>query len=230
MFGLASLNPEFVELVAQYIQDPFFNDFTKEEYQQAVLRGDRKIAELYNLVNRVKQFESKITTPAGVNTKEYKEKALNTNIRLPIRSFKAEQRVIINEKEYTKATNFNLVKEDGKFLYYISYAFNGYELNYYPRTESDTITIFYASDIEAQDYSMDDYVALIPSKYDDERMKQAIISIAEQGILRYRDDKDPRRGKFVDALNLYRKDKDQINHRIAEREVVEMKPTRYPNG
>lgn len=188
--------------------DTSFEDFQRSIYEKSLLKASRKIARRYQLIQRIYEFESKIYVPDDEDEETYVDEKAKEDFTLGIPSFMAEYSVIINGRPYTKR---DAAKENG-YEYVLYRDHNQIWFNYSPRTANDEVMIKYTSNIEDDDYDVEELEPIIPSQYNDELTEAASVEVAKLGIAKF---PNSAKGKKYEAiLQLYYKDERNLNRSL----------------
>lgn len=219
-------NDEAISEVALKCGDPFFKDFPRNIYSQAVYRAQRKIAKDYNILDRIWTYTNSLgTSPVQVIP-------LNVN-----GIWKIDITVVDgNPIEYTNSKLENVLESDATddYLYHILYNANSNMLYYTNPAVEDTITVYYTSLIAGEeDYQPYDSegnaiaVPVLPNKYLEEVIRHSVRYIAQLGIATFEEDKAK---KYVRVLQLYTRRTDEVTETNLEksRPWIEIKPFQYP--
>ena len=218
---LQLIKPSIVEQIARKCEDPYFNDFERSEYEEAIFFADKLLALRYKILHQCFNKEFFITTPPGENETDYLQKILNEAIALPIKNIDFVNDVIINSKQYSRELPA-VVSQDG-YQYSLETSSNELLFNYSPRANGDNVYIYYTSTIVLEDY--DDYSApIIPARYEEERIKLATRNIAERGYAKFKEDKEKKYGKIL-SLNKDRGTKPELMEYTGPKRI---KPFKYP--
>lgn len=223
-------NDQAISEVALKCGDPFFKDFAKNIYSQAVYRAEREVAHRYGILDRVWTYTN-ITGTSPV-------------VIAPL-NFSAAWRVTITpadgeEIEYTQMQLDAILDNDSSptaienFYYAIIYNANQYEINYTFPVEDDLITIYYVSGIAGEeDYEVLDNegnvnaIPVLPNKYFEEIVRRAVRYMAKLGIAQFEGLKAER---YSRVLNIYTKRPDEAVDNSLERDRpwILIKPLQYP--
>lgn len=171
--ALRIVNPNIISQISYRVGDSQYNDFNKENYEEALLFANKEIAKTYNILKRSFVFTNR----------------KNEEIKLNIPSFRAEYRVLVEGNEYEKVSPEDFQSDSDKYHYYLTQDQNQYLFNYTNKSDNDNVLILYTADIEIDDYDLDETVPMIPSKYKQEQIAKAAVSIAELGIVRFTGEK-----------------------------------------
>lgn len=203
--------------IALRCNDISFKDFSKTVYEKCFLRSTRKVARRYGLIQRISEFNSIILNYDNLNEDE-KTTKLSENIILSLPSFKSEYMVKVNNYEYTKVIRINI----NKYEYVLYRDENKIWFNYSPRTSNDIIELRYTSDINIEDYDIEEIQPIIPSEYNEELISLACVEIAKLGIVKYNESVEG--GKYSNILRLYAIDERDLNKNLIKNDAwIEMK-------
>ena len=165
--------------IARKCNDSAYSDFGMNEYAEELFEVKRKLARKYSILNRYYAFSVNIDTE-----KNTLEDAVKVPVRLNLQSFNGETIVRINGTEYKKASDQLMLDCDNE-EYVLFYDSQEYLFNYTRRTASDKVEIFYTSDITIDDYDDESILPVIPEVYEDELIKNTLISMCELGVSRF---------------------------------------------
>lgn len=219
-------NDNTISEVALKCGDPFFKDFPRNVYSQAVYRAQRHIAKLYSILDRSWSY----TNTSG-----------DSPFTITRLNFNGAWRVTItpNEGSSTLYTEVNLDKvldndssstSTTNYYYSIVYNANSYEFHYTWPSADDEITIYYTSSIAgAEDFDELDsdgnsqIIPILPNKYFEEILRQAVRYIAKVGIATF---DGLKASKFARVLQVYTRRRDEVEERGLEksRPWIEVKP------
>ena len=211
-------NNEAIGEVALKCGDPWFKDFPRNIYSQAVYRAERAIAKLYGVMERSVTITNDDTgtspivieplnfngawritvTPDGGTETLYEEVSL--------------EKVLDNANSSTASTNY---------FYHILFNANQHELYYTFPELDDEITIYYTSSIAGEeDYEeLDDEgnlqaIPVLPNKYFEETVRQAVRYMAKLGLAQFEGLKAQKYGR---VLQVYTRKRDEVEERHLER-------------
>ena len=223
------IDSKLIHTIANRCDDSFFKDFTRARYEEALYRADRTVAHKYQILERMLSFNTPIVVPPeSEDDEEYVSKQKNTDIELEIPSFHQEIKVILrpnkteSEEILVKSKEHEL--EAGTFTYYLTYGSNKWVFNYLPRTTEDTIVIFYMCGATVENFDADVNQPIIPNKYEDERIKYALQNIAQDGIAKFKED---RQKKYISIYRLNSNTKIDFNL-VETQDFPKIKPFVYP--
>lgn len=202
------MNKSIISEAALRCNDISFRDFDSTIYERCLLRASRKVARRYQLIQRIYEFNSVIPIPENVTEEEYVEDKVKIDIVLPIPSFVSEYEVIINNIGYSKRNN---VTED-KYEYTLYRDHNSLLFNYSPRSKDDTVIIKYNSDINEDDYDVEEIAPVIPSQYTEELIDFTVVEVSKLGIVKYPNSE--RGQKYERALSLHTKDPRDLDSKL----------------
>ena len=197
--------------------DIAYKDFSKPIYERCFLRASRNVARRYSIIQRIMDFEIDIPNYENLTDDEQTTK-LGEEVELFLPSFKDEYLVKINDYEYTKVKRIN--REKYEYVLYRNE--NKILFNYSPRTGNDIVELRYVSDINVDDYDLEEIQPIIPSQYNEELISFACVEIAKLGIVKFAESAEG--GKYTNILKLYGKDEKELNKNlIKDDNWVEMK-------
>lgn len=223
-------NDQAISEVALKCGDPFFKDFPKNIYSQAVYRAEREIAQRYGILDRVWTYTNTDgTSPIVV---------------APL-NFKSAWRITVTpdegtEQEYTQMQIDDVLDNDSSatgssnFYYAIIYNANQYEIYYTHPDTDDALTVYYVSGIAGEeDYEYYDEegnenaIPVLPNRYFEEIVRRAVRYMAKLGIAQFDGLKAERYGR---VLNIYTKRPDETADNSLERDRpwIQIRPLQYP--
>lgn len=210
-------NDEAIAEVALKCGDPWFKDFPRNVYSQAVYRAERGIAKLYGIMDRVWTY----TNTDGTSPIQITPLNLNGVWRVVVTTTDD------TDEEYTEVTLDKVLDNDDSatastnYYYHILYNANKYELYYTHPDTDDEIAIYYTSSIAGEtDYEeLDDdgnaqALPVLPNKYFEEVLRQAVRYIAKLGIATFEGNKAQKYGR---VLQLYTRRRDETEERHLEK-------------
>ena len=219
-------NNEAISEVALKCGDPFFKDFPRNIYSQAVYRAQRGIAKDFGIMDRVWSY----TNTAGTSPIEIAP--LNFN-----GAWKLDVTVVDGDAvEYDESKLEDVLESDATsdVLYHILYNANKYYIYYTNPAEDDVITLYYTSLIAGEeDYEPYDNegneiaTPFLPNKFFEEVVRRGVRYIAQLGVATFEADKA---AKYTRILTLYtqRDDMNKEIHLEKTRPWIELKPFQYP--
>jgi len=226
---ITNIESKLIDLIADRCADSHHRDFHKDEYEESLYRADRKIARKYQILNRMLKFNCKIVTPPEQeNNEDYVSQQKNTDVELNIPSLHQESKVLINQMPYVKGKQNALISnasQNDSYSYYLYYGHNSLLFNYNPRTEDDDIIIFYMSGATLENFDADTNKPVIPDKFEDERIRLALIEMAHMGIAKYREEK---KQKYIDILRLNDKNRSLDPNLVESKASLTIQPYKYP--
>lgn len=223
-------NDQAISEIALKCGDPFFKDFPRNIYSQAVYRAERSIASEYGIMDRSWSYTNTtgtspititplnfrgawrvVLTPDGGDEVEYVERTVDE--------------VLDNADSPTAATNY---------YYSIMYNANQYELYYTWPDEDDAITLYYVSGIAGEeDYDTYDSegnenaIPVLPNKYFDETIRRGVRYMAQLGVAQFDGEKAQRYGRIL-SIYTHRAD-DSADHSLErDRQWIIVKPFQFP--
>jgi len=219
-------NNEAISEVALKCGDPFFKDFPRNIYSQGVYRAQRSIAKRFGVLDRVWSY----TNTPGTSPIEIVPLNFNGDWKLDVTVVDGDP------VEYTKVKLEEVLESDNTsdVLYHVFFNANKYYIYYTNPAVDDVITLYYTSLIAGEeDYEPYDSegneiaVPVLPNKYFEEVVRQAVRYIAQLGVATFEADKAQ---KYTRILQLYTQREDQVQERHLEksRPWIEMTPFQYP--
>jgi len=194
--------------------DPFFRDFPKNIYSQAIFRAERGIAKDYGILDRIWEY----TNTAG-----------DSEIDIGPLNFKGEWHLTVtpadveeDDTELIPSTSVIEVNADGSYTYKrkqweelnatdtayeyaINYIGNRYVLKYSSPAVGDVLKLYYVSSIAGEeDYEYYDengnanLIPVLPNQYYEETVRRATIYIARLGIAKFSGDKARSYGRILE--------------------------------
>ncbi len=224
-------NNEAIGEVALKCGDPFFKDFPRNIYSQAVYRAERHIAKLYGVMDRVWTY----TNTAGTSPVDITPLNFNGAWRITVTTADTDDedgttelytdvsidKVLDNDDSSTASTNY---------YYNILFNANQRELYYTWPAVDDEITIYYTSSIAGSDdyEELDDEgnaqaIPVLPNKYFEEVVRQAIRYIAKLGIATFDANKAQKYGRVL-QVHTRRRDEVEERHLEKSRPWIEITP------
>lgn len=232
--------------------DPFFKDFPKHIYSQAIYRAERGIAKEFGIMDRIWEY----TNVAGDSEIDIGPLNFTGAWEVTVLSADADDDVVEDNEEPvagTLTTDSIEVNADGSYSYSrvqweemnttgvaykyaINYIGNRYVFKYSDAEEDDVIKIYYVSSIAGEeDYEYYDsegeanLIPVLPNRYYEETVRRASIYIAQLGIAKYDGDKSNRFGRI---LQMYRQSGDVSPEKGLHRDrpwiMTKMFSTQYP--
>lgn len=191
------MDKKLISEIALRVDDINYDDFHYGIYERVLLRASRIVARRYKLIQREYKFTSYINVPDGEDEESYIEEKAKENIELSLMSFVSEYEVRINSQVYRKV---NAIEENQK--QYVLYRDNNkIWFNYSPRTKEDIVDIFYTSDINQDDYDIEEIQPIIPSQYNEELIAFAITELSKMGIVKFKNSEKGQ--KYSNAFKVY---------------------------
>lgn len=219
--------------IALRCDDVSFRDFDKGIYERCLLRATRVVARRYQIIQRITNFDIKISIPEGETEDDWVDQEKVKPVPLSLMSFTAEHRVIINGNDYLKvgklsttrvtdmtadideygsasgaATVSTLLVEDYNYILYRDH--NSILFNYSPRTKDDSVEIWYTADINEEDYDLEELQPVIPSQYTEELLALSVTEVAKLGIPKF--GKSDKGTKYVNLMKVYGLDENVLNN------------------
>lgn len=219
--------------------DPFYKDFPKYIYQQAVYRAERSIAHEFQIIDRVLQITNTAgTSPISLTPAFGTATPLNfqNNIwRLTITpdggseqlyQLRTIDEVLDNNQSATAALNY---------YYAIMYNTNDYFLYYTMPSASDLITVYHSAGIAGQeDYDTLDLegaanvLPAIPNEYFEETVRRAVLYMVKLGIAKFETGEKAQRYNRLFTLYAKRSDSTDDFSLGRDRAWIQIKPFQYP--
>jgi hypothetical protein len=224
-------NDQAIAEVALKCGDPFFKDFPKNIYSQAVYRGTREIAKEYGIMDRSWSYTNTGgTSPFAISPLNFTgawrcsvlpsgdtAEIIYTEVKL--------DSVLDNDTSDTAITNY---------YYSIIYDANQYMFYYTHPAEDDVVTIYYVSSVAGEeDYEVYDEngdpnaIPVLPNKYFEELIRRAVRYMAKLGIATFDDRKAEKYGRVL-QLHTKRTDEKQDMSLERSRPWIEIQPFIYP--
>ena len=198
--------------------DPFFRDFGKNIYSQAVFRAERGIAKRYNILDRLLT----IPNPNASGELTISPSNFNGEWRVSIMRSGTETPHEYERCDDITVDNIEMKVSLPKYRYSLKYMTNKYVFKYNFPTANDIINIYYSSSIASEeDYTtLDDQgnpnlIPVLPNKYYEETVRRAVIYIAELGIGTFNGNKYKR---FAGILKRYSRPDDMLPERGLEKD------------
>lgn len=218
-------NSEAISEVALKCGDPFFKDFPRNIYSQAVYRSQRSIAKDFGIMDRIWTY----TNTDGDSPIEIIPLNVNGIWKFDITRDEETTVYLLRKLE-------DILESDSTLdnYYHILYNANKYMLYYTNPEANDVITIYYTSLIAGEeDYEEYDSegnpiaIPVLPNKYLEEVIRRAVRYIAQLGVVTFDADKA---GKYTRVLQLYTRQADEMTERHLEksRPFIQIKPFQYP--
>lgn len=208
--------------VALRCGDVMYHEFDKDIYSRALLRANRMIARKYKIITRFAEFVNTIPIPNNLSESEeqtYLDSKYNEDVLFHFPSFVTEHRFVVNGREYFKVDKV----EANSYQYRFYYDQNNWYYNYSPRSKSDKIQIEYSSDINIEDYEIEELEPIIPTQYNEEIIALTVVEMSKIGIAKYHDSKLGE--KYAALFKIYSKDpRDRDPNLIKNNTWVQMKP------
>ena len=224
--------------VALKCGDPFFKDFPKNIYSQAVYRANRHIAKRYKILDRIWTYtntdgnEEIDITPLNFNGEWLvtilpadTDEELESSTVVDSDALATSMAVEVNTDgsyTYKKKKWEELLDTDTTHSYAINYIGNRYVFKYTGAAVDDTIKIYYVSSIAAEE-DFEEYddngdtniLPVLPNKYHEESIRKAVLYMAQLGIAKFEGDKGK---KYQNVLRIYTLPEDRDSERGLERE------------
>jgi len=221
---ITNIDSKLIHRIADRCNDQYFKDFNPETYEECLYRADRTVARKYQVLTRMLKLNVKIETPPeSTNDADYVANQKNVDVPLNIPSLHQEYKVLVNNYPFTKGKQNALV--DDSSTYYLYYGHNAWLLNWNPRSEDDDIVIFYMSGATIETFDADTNRPIIPNKFEDERIRYALIEIANMGIAKYREE---RKEKYINILKLNNRSSSLDPNLLESKASLTIQPFKYP--
>ncbi len=210
-------NNEAIAEVALKCGDPFFKDFPRNIYSQAVYRAERHIAKLYGIMDRKWTY----TNTAGTSPIVLNKLNFNGAWRVTVTDTDDAEQNYIEKKLEDVLDNADSSTAASNYYYHVHFDANQHMLYYTWPVADDRITVYYVSSIAgSDDYAeLDDEgaaqaIPVLPNKYFEEVLRQAIRYMAKLGLATFDDRKAQRYGR---VLQVYTRRRDEVEERHLER-------------
>lgn len=223
-------NDQAISEVALKCGDPFFKDFPKNIYSQAVYRATREIAKEYGIMDRTWSY----TNTAGTSPIEIVPLNFNGAWRLTVTPVDGDEQVYTEVKIDDVLDNDDSDTATTNYYYSIIYDANKYMVYYTWPAEDDEITIYYQSSVAGEeDYEYYDsegnanVIPVLPNKFFEELIRRAVRYMAKLGIATF----DDRKGeKYARILQIHTKRTDEKAEPNLERSRpwIQIQPFIYP--
>lgn len=203
--------------------DPFFKDFPKHIYSQAVFRAERGIAKHFGVMDRIWEYTNtdgdeeidigplNFTGAWEVTVLPADDPTGGTNVDGTLSTVA----LAINADgsySYSEAQWEEMNETDISYRYAIRYIGNRYVFKYNPFVAEDVIKIYYVSSIAGEeDYEYYDsegnanLIPVLPNRFYEETVRRATLYIAQLALAKFSGDKAVRYGRVLD---LYRQQGD----------------------
>jgi len=229
------MDKRLISEIALRCNDTGFKDFQRNVYERAFLRASRAVAKRYKLIQRELNFKVEIPVKEGEDETTVLEEKCLIDVIISVPSFTSEYKVVINNIEYTKVRdikiqpvheniknavydyNYDTEKIGNSYEYVLYRDQNKIYFNYSPRSLSDSIHLRYTSDINIEDYDIEELEPVIPSQYEEELIKLTLTEIAKLGIVKFNESAEG--GKYTNVLRLY-----SIDERVLENNLIKDTP------
>lgn len=219
---------ETISEVSLKCGDPFFQDFPKNIYSQAVYRAQRSIAKQYKVMDRIWAW----LNTEGESRIEVLPLNYNGVIRLTV-TRDGDTTPITYEQKQVDEVQANT--DDSIYYFSIVYDTNKYMLEYTNPTANDTLTLYYVASISEEDYEPYDSngnqqdIPVLPNKYTEETIRRAVLWMAQLGLAKFFSQK---KQKYYTIYQMYVKPEDRKEERGLERDRPPIKltlfSTKYP--
>jgi hypothetical protein len=181
-------NDEAIAEVALKCGDPFFKDFPRNIYSQAVYRAERGIAKKYGIMDRTWTY----TNTDGTSPVVIVPLSFNGAYRVTITPVDGDEKVYTERQLEEVLDNGDSSTASSNFYYSIMFNANQRELYYTWPVADDTVTIHFTSSIAgATDYEGFDEegneqaIPVLPNKYYEETLRQAVRYIAKLALAKF---------------------------------------------
>lgn len=212
--------------------DPFYKDFPKYIYQQAVYRAERSIAHDYKILDRIATITNTAgTSPQAMTPQNFDGAAWRVTVTPSggseqLYQLRTVDEVLDNNQSSTAANNF---------YYAFMYNTQGYYLYYTLPVADDVITIYYSAAIAGQeDYDTytaegdDNVLPAIPNEYFEETVRRAVLYMVRLGIAKYESGEKAQRYNRLLTLYTRRSDNTDDFSLGRDRAWIQIKPLQYP--
>ena len=189
--------------------DTSYDQLSKQHYRKALLVARRKVAKRYNLIQRLYSFETNL--PKDLDAESPND---TTDIILPMTNFISEYQVLVNDVSFTKVDRLNANKKDE---YVLERDHNRILFNYWFRGENDYVKIYFTSDINKEDFEIEELSPIIPSQYDEEVMQLALVEIAKYGIIKF--SKTDKEDKYRNLFSIYGMDEKSLDKELIKNDA-----------
>ena len=233
-----------VSETALKVGDPFFKDFPKHVYSQAVYRAERGIAKDYGVIDRVWEYtntDGETTVDIGpLNFKgEWQLDVIPADDGTEDTELANTATISVNADgsyTYTRVQWEELNETDTAYEYAINYIGNRYVLKYSSPVEGDVLSLYYVSSIAGEEdyeyYDDEGNANLIPvlqNQFYEETVRRAIVYIAQLGIAKYAGEKAKQYGRVLEMYQ-QREDKAPEKGLHRDRPWIQVKTfsTQYP--
>lgn len=218
-------NSEAISEIALKCGDPFFRDFPRNIYSQAVYRSQRGIAKEFGILDRIWTYTNEDgTSPINVTP-------LNLNGVWKIDVVRED---VTTEYDLRRLEDVLESVDTTEAIYHILYNANQHMLYYTNAAEDDVVTVYYTSSIAGEeDYEPYDNdgneiaVPVLPNKYFEEVIRRGVRYIAQLGLATFEADKAQ---KYQRVLQMYTRSTDEAIESNLEksRPFILIKPFQYP--
>lgn len=190
LIRLKQIRPTLLSEIALRCSDTKYVDFPKQIYERAILYAERKIAFKYRVLNRYFSFKASGTE----------------EVALTIPSFAGEYRVTVNGVEYETGDKHEL--EETETEYYLYFDSHAYKFNYTGRSEAeDDVVIYYNSDVNIEDYDLEETTPVLPKRYEEEVIAIAVSYIVKLALAKFTGMKLEKYLRIREEYNSYNEDK-----------------------
>lgn len=219
-------NDELISEVALQCGDPFFKDFPKNIYSQAVYRAERGIAKEFDILDRKWTY---------INTEG------ESPITIAPLNFKSAWRVTVTvndvETEYKERQLDDILDSESvdDYYYNIIYNANTREFYYTNPATSDTITIYYSSQIAGEeDYEVLDsqgepnLIPVLPNHLYEEVIRRSVRYISKLGLAQFSGLKAEKYDRIL-KIHTKRTDEKQDTMLPTDRPWIQIKRYAFPS-
>lgn len=205
---------EAVSETALKCGDPFFKDFPKNIYSQAVFRAERGIAKDFGIIDRELEITNEdASEELNIGPLNFNGEWYVTLRRLDNTAGLLDGQVLRDSSIEIKRVQWEELNQvTASSVYAIKYVGNRYVFKYPDPAIGDVIKIYYTSSIAGEeDYEYYDnfgnvnLIPVLPNKYYEETVRRACIYIAKLGMTNFQGIKSK---KYEKVLGLYQKQSD----------------------
>jgi hypothetical protein len=236
--------------------DPFYKDFPKYIYQQAVYRAERSIAQEYKILDRIMRLTNTAgTSPFTINRQNFSGQVWRLTVQhysstgggvpvpdpIPRNAPNATGQVLGTAELYHQRQvdevldNVTSVTASSNYFYALIFNTNAYSLFYTHPAENDVIEIYYTATIAGQeDYDTLDengdanVLPAIPNEYFEETVRRAIRYMVKLGIAKYETGEKAQRYSRLLSIYTRRTDETEDFSLGRDRAWIQIKPFQYP--
>jgi len=219
--------------------DPFYKDFPKYIYQQAVYRAERSIAQEYKILDRIMTvINTAGTSPVSLVptiSLSTPQNFANHIWRLTVTPNEGAEQIYQQTTLDKVLDNLTVSTAAENFYYEVIYDTNAYKLYYTWPDASDTITIYHSAGIAGQeDYDTLDaegnanVLPAIPNEYFEETVRRAVRYMVKLGIAKYETGEKAQRYNRLLSIYSRRGDESEDLSLGRDRAWIQIKPFQYP--